>query len=68
MTTKTHDLQGRDENESAVTSFVQKMRAAFAPRPRRHDPMLVLSLAIFNFDHGWSRVLNPLKTHESVPK
>ncbi len=68
MTTKKHSLQGKNQTDSAVPSFVQKMRAAFAPRRQRHDPMLVLSMSIFNFEHGWSRVLNPLKTHESGAK
>ena len=25
---------------------------------RRHDPMLVLNMALFNFTNGWNRVLS----------
>ncbi len=66
MITKMPSLQGKTEIDSTAASFGEKLRAACAPRRRRHDPMLVLSMSIFNFEHGWSRVLNPLKTHETV--
>ena len=32
---------------------------------RRHDPMLVLKMANFNFADGWDRVFHPLETHET---
>jgi len=32
-----------------------KLRDVFRPRARRHDPMLVLNMSIFNFTDGWSR-------------
>jgi hypothetical protein len=41
-----------------------KWRATFRRHRRKHDPMLVLNMAIFNFADGWDRVFNPLKTHE----
>ncbi len=44
----------------------QRARGRRFPRLRRHDPMLVLSMSIFNFDTGWNRVLNPIKTHENA--
>jgi hypothetical protein len=34
-------------------------------RRRRHDPMLVLNMSIFNFADGWSRTFNPVKAHEN---
>lgn len=68
MITKMHNVQGRTQSHSAAASFREKLRAAFAPRPRRHDPMLVLSMSLFNFEAGWSRVLNPLKTHENAAR
>lgn len=46
-------------------SFADKWRDRFRRRGRRHDPMLVLSMSTFNFDCGWSRVFDPLHTHEN---
>ena len=40
-------------------------RAMFRSRRRRHDPMLVLSIADFNFADSWERMLNPIKSHEN---
>jgi hypothetical protein len=40
-----------------------KWRETFRRRRRRHDPMLVLNMSTFNFDHGWSQIVNPM-THE----
>lgn len=35
-------------------------------RRKRHDPMLVLNMSIFNTDGGgWQRIFNPLKAHEN---
>jgi len=36
-------------------------REVFRRRQRRHDPMLVLNMSIFNFDRGWNRTFNQLK-------
>ena len=33
---------------------------------RRHDPMLVLNMSIFNSDRGWNRIFNPPLQHENV--
>jgi hypothetical protein len=33
-------------------------RKPFRSQPRRHDPMLVLNLALFNFTDGWSRTFS----------
>lgn len=45
----------------------RRPRARLLGRRRRHDPMLVLNMSIFNFDTGWNRILNPIKTHENAP-
>ena len=37
----------------------------FQRNRRRHDPMLVLNMSIFNLSNGWDRVFNPLKAHEN---
>ncbi len=37
----------------------------FQRRRRRHDPMLVLNMSIFNFADGWNRTFNQLKIHEN---
>ena len=42
-----------------------KYRRIFRRRRLKHDPMLLLSMSIFNFRDGWSRTFNPLKTHET---
>ncbi len=46
---------------STATSWANVFRL----RVRRHDPMLVLNMAAFNFDSGWDRILNPNKAHEN---
>lgn len=45
----------------------QRFRSYFQRRPRRHDPMLVLSMAIFNFESGWNRIFNPVRARENGP-
>jgi hypothetical protein len=37
-------------------------------RRRMRDPMLVFNMSIFNFDDGWSRIFNPVKTHQNGPR
>jgi hypothetical protein len=39
-------------------SFSQSLRRIFRRRVRRHDPMLVLNMSIFNFTDGWRRTLS----------
>jgi hypothetical protein len=39
-------------------SFGPSLRRIFRRRVRRHDPMLVLNMSIFNFTDGWSRTLS----------
>jgi hypothetical protein len=38
-------------------SFSQSVRRIWQRRIRRHDPMLVLNMSIFNFTDGWDRTL-----------
>lgn len=38
----------------------------FRARRRRHDPMLVLSMALFNSGSSWDRIFNPVPQHENV--
>jgi hypothetical protein len=46
-------------------TFAEKWREKFRRRPRKHDPMLVLNMSIFNLDDGWNRTFNPVKIHEN---
>jgi len=34
------------------------LRKVFRRRARRHDPMLVLNMSIFNFTDGWNRTFS----------
>jgi hypothetical protein len=45
----------------------RRWRGTRSRRSRRHDPMLVLNMSVFNFESGWNRILNPVKTYENVP-
>jgi len=35
-------------------------------RRRRHDPMLVLNMSVFNFEPGWNRVFTAVPDRENV--
>jgi hypothetical protein len=39
-------------------NFGRTLRKIFRGRPRRHDPMLVFNMSIFNFTDGWSRTFS----------
>jgi hypothetical protein len=39
-------------------SFTQRLARFFRRRVRRHDPLLVFNLSIFNFTDGWSRTFS----------
>jgi hypothetical protein len=39
-------------------NFWQPLRKLLGSRKRRHDPMLVLNMSIFNFTDGWSRTFS----------
>jgi hypothetical protein len=39
-------------------SFSRRLRQIFRRRVRRHDPMLVFNMSIFNSTDGWSRTFS----------
>jgi hypothetical protein len=39
-------------------NFSNAVRKILRRRARRHDPMLVLNMSIFNFTDGWSRTFS----------
>jgi len=47
------------------TNAKDRWRKKFRRHQRRHDPMLVLNMSIFNVGNGWDRVFNPMKAHEN---
>jgi hypothetical protein len=44
----------------------KKSRKWFRPRPRPHDPMLVLSMLIFNSGRSWDRIFDLIPRRENV--
>jgi hypothetical protein len=54
-----------NNRNAARRTVEQRLRDVFRRRPRRHDPLLVLSMSIFNFEDGWSRILNPIRLREN---
>jgi hypothetical protein len=46
------------------TPSIQKWAKVLRPS-QRHDPMLVLNMASFNFSDGWNRMFNPMKVHQN---
>ena len=49
-----------------LTKDQKKLRRWFRARRRRHDPMLVLSMSIFNSGRSWDRIFNPVPERENV--
>ena len=47
-------------------NLIYRWREIFSRPQRRHDPMLVLNMTIFNLAGGWNRIFNQLKIHENV--
>ena len=45
--------------------FLGQSAVRVKKRSRRHDPMLVLNMSMFNFANGWDRIFNPLKAHQN---
>jgi hypothetical protein len=43
-----------------------KSRKSFRPRPRPHDPMLVLNMSIFNSGRSWERIFDVIPRRENV--
>jgi hypothetical protein len=59
-------LGGREtEMKIQRQNFTDRWREMFPRRRRKHDPMLVLNMSIFNFARGWNRTFNQLKIHEN---
>ena len=52
-------------NNVKQNKVTDKLRNYFQKRRRQHDPMLVLNMSIFNFEGGWSRIINPIKVREN---
>ena len=48
------------------TKSHKNSRRWFRPRRRRHDPMLVLSMAIFNSGSSWNQIFNPVPQRENI--
>jgi hypothetical protein len=53
--------QGKKENPGRAVADGWRSR----PQRRRHDPMLVLNMALFNFADGWNQTFNPIKAREN---
>jgi late competence protein required for DNA uptake (superfamily II DNA/RNA helicase) len=45
--------------------LTHKLRNYFRKQRRQHDPLLALNMSIFNFEGGWSDILNPPKVREN---
>jgi len=45
--------------------FSQRLTRIFRRRVRRHDPMVVLNMSIFNFTDGWSRTFSKYEYERS---
>jgi hypothetical protein len=50
------------KNPSRVVAAGRRSR----PQRRRHDPMLVLNMALFNFADGWNQTFSPVKARETA--
>jgi hypothetical protein len=55
-------MKTKNTNKTKVT----RPRRWFRRSRRQHDPMLVLSMSIFNSDRGWNRIFNPFPQRENV--
>jgi hypothetical protein len=44
----------------------KKSRKLFRARRRRHDRMLVLSMALFNSGSSWNRIFSPVPERENI--
>ena len=51
---------------SITQSNRTKSRRWFRRRRRLHDPMLVLSMSLFNSGRSWERIFNPVSERENV--
>jgi len=44
----------------------KKSRKLLRAQRRRHNPMLVLNMSIFNSGSSWNRIFNPISQRENV--
>jgi len=44
----------------------KRFRNWFRARRRRHDPILVFNMSIFNSGTGWGRIFNSVAVYENV--
>jgi hypothetical protein len=56
------NVRARNPNDAKVTRSGRWFRRS----RRRHDPMLVLNMSIFNSERGWNRIFDPLPQRENV--
>jgi hypothetical protein len=65
--TDSEQFPGEDEKRVKIRqgSLAYKWREMFRRPRRKHDPMLVLNMSIFNFADGWDRTFNQPKIHEN---
>ena len=55
-------MKTKNTNKTKIT----RPRRWFRRSRREHDPMLVLSMSIFNSDRGWNRIFSPFSQRENV--
>jgi len=51
---------------NAAETNQKKSRKWFRARRRRHDPMLVLNMSLFNSGSSWNRIFSPIPQRENV--
>ncbi len=54
------------QTASSTRILQRKLQQLVRRRRKRHDPMLVMSMSLFNFESGWNRSFNPLRAHENA--
>jgi hypothetical protein len=52
--------------KTSQRNLTRRWRKMLQRRRRRHDPLLVLNMSIFNLADGWNRTFNPVKAHENA--
>ena len=49
------------KNKQGGSNFSRALRKFFRPSVRRHDPLLLLNMSLFNFTDGWRRTFSKNK-------
>ena len=52
-------------NNLKQNKLTDKLRKYLRKHRRQHDPLLAFNMSIFNFEGGWSDILNPTKVREN---